>query len=171
MTTKRQDLVERAAKSYKENGRVDVIKLASALGIEVFEVEAPDSFNATIEKENGGYSISVNTNHPVTRQRFSVAHEIAHFAVHKKELDKAGSLNRDANCTRTLGNMADDIAAEILIPKVPVDEFIRRKDIDITKPLDEGIVFEVARKFRVSLPVAAIRLRTLKYYVPFYTFA
>src|SRR5664279_4874472 len=91
------DLVE----AHMKDGVVDVVSLANALGLEVYPVELPDAESGYIEhltNTDDSY-IVVNKNHPSTRQRFTVAHEIGHFFEHKTELLENGRLDRKNGST------------------------------------------------------------------------
>ena len=66
---------------------VDVDGLAVSLGIEVNYSNLDLSTSGMIEKKGENqYVISVNANHPRTRQRFTLAHELGHFLYHKDRM-------------------------------------------------------------------------------------
>ena len=67
---------------------VDVIGLANALGIEVYEEEFDNNaVSGYISKDDNGYFICVNKMHPATRKQFTIAHEIGHFVLHQDLLE------------------------------------------------------------------------------------
>jgi hypothetical protein len=80
---------------------VDVVAIASDLGLNVWAMDLPDSISGKIFADpiNGGartgFSIAVNSSHSTVRQRFTVAHEIAHFILHRQKLE-GGDLVDDA---------------------------------------------------------------------------
>jgi Zn-dependent peptidase ImmA (M78 family) len=87
-----------------EKGGVDVVKMAHSYDINVYAADVDPSFNAEIQynKDEDSYNIFVNSRHPLPRQRFSIAHEIAHFLLHQDLIQERGSLNRkntDAHTT------------------------------------------------------------------------
>ncbi len=72
---------------------VMAVPIANALGLEVFRVSdwPTDEVSGQILKDNqnggpSGFAIFVNGNHPVERRRFTIAHEIAHFILHRDEI-------------------------------------------------------------------------------------
>ena len=79
---------------------VDVVAIANDLGINVWTMDLPESVSGKIFRDpvNGGrsgFSIAVNGIHSTVGQRFTVAHEIAHFILHRQKLE-SGDLIDDA---------------------------------------------------------------------------
>ncbi len=62
---------------------VDVESLAQSLGIGVDEAFLEDNISGMLECHNGAYTITVNHSHSDTRKRFTVAHEIGHYMLHR----------------------------------------------------------------------------------------
>lgn len=145
---------------YMRHAPVDVEKLAHALGMVVRRELRHDDQSGRIECEaNGGPCIiTVNATHPESRQRFTIAHEIAHFILHR---DAIGDGIVDDGMYRSgkpekLERQANQYAAEILMPwKLVIDKYRAGK----TTPA------ELAREFKVSAAVAEIRLRELRSYL------
>jgi predicted transcriptional regulator len=135
---------------------VDVVRMAEAFGLKVWIKEMPENVAGMIKKDNkhggpAGYSIVVNKAQPRVRQRFTVAHEIAHFLLHR---DRIGDgLEDDALLRSGLSTMeevqANKLAAKILMPF----HLLRRE-------MNAGIrtVPELARRFEVSQQAMSIRL-------------
>lgn len=118
-----------------------------------------------IHGESRAYEIHINGLNALVRQRFSIAHEIAHFVLHKKKLDEFGSIDRNGehSLSREEESAADDLAAAILMP-----EQLVKKEIPITQPLDEIMLDHLASKFKVSKMVVILRLKALEYMVPYF---
>lgn len=99
-----------------------------------------------------GFSIAVNGNDHPLRQRFTVAHEIGHFILHRSVLE-SGDLVDDAMYRSRLSSKeetaANRLAADILMPQ----QLIRSL-------LDAGVrdVESLAKRLQVSLPAMKIRL-------------
>jgi Zn-dependent peptidase ImmA (M78 family) len=169
-------ILDRAVALRQAEGHIDVIKLAKTYGIEVYpeNKEVGDDFNACIvhDKELNKYKILVNQNQPLERQRFSIAHELAHYILHPDKLAEVGRLNRGPgdNINKEEEEKADSLAAEILMPVIYVDEYTSSQRIDKNTPITKSAVLNMAEYFKVSRTVVAIRLRNLKYFVPFYSF-
>lgn len=68
--------------------------LALELGLRVIEEDGrPDEFAGQLEHEPiygtpSGWVIKVNENHPETRKRFTVAHELGHYFLHKENFGR-----------------------------------------------------------------------------------
>jgi Zn-dependent peptidase ImmA (M78 family) len=102
---------------------VDVFSLARYLGVVVQEEIMDDDISGYLELRAGRWVAGVNSLHHLNRRRFSLAHELAHFLLHRAQ----SQAFRDEVFTRRLGSRnkmeieADNLAAEILMP----DEFFR----------------------------------------------
>src|SRR5664279_2674779 len=78
---------------YQTTAPVDVVAIASHLGLNVWETKSlPESISGKIFKDpmNGGssgFSILVNASHSLPRKRFTIAHEIGHFILHRNRLE------------------------------------------------------------------------------------
>ena len=158
-----------AQKVYDKYGFVDVIHLASELGVDILVQEKPSDFNAAItyDTNTGKYSILVNLLHPTTRQRFSIAHELSHYVLHKDKLDSELEIHRgikhDGN--RDVEREADKLAGELLMPEERLHQYLNSKNVDKSESLTSALIKETADYFRVSPMAAAIRLRELGYAV------
>jgi hypothetical protein len=87
---------------------VDLGHLWRHLGLDVVAWNAPPEFTAALCAP--ARTIAVNPNAPVTRVRFSIAHELGHFAFRRSGLSffgREGASERAANA----------FAAELLMPK------------------------------------------------------
>src|SRR5690606_24871421 len=66
---------------------VRVGALAKALGLKVVVAALPLKISGLIEPDaDGGYVIKVNRFEPKERQRFTIAHEIAHYLLHRDKI-------------------------------------------------------------------------------------
>src|SRR5437016_12707949 len=79
-------------KEHQQQLPADIIAIADALRIRVYnEKNWPNDLSGKILKDNhrggeSGYAIYINACHRETRQRFTLAHEIAHFILHKENI-------------------------------------------------------------------------------------
>ena len=124
----------------------------------------PDDISGMIEPTGTGtHKITVNQEHPFTRQRFTIAHELGHFLLHERLIgsgidddrayrsSSAGRYyNTDIGPKEETG--ANKIAATILMPIELVNA--RRA---------EGIVGvgQLAEEFGVSKHAMSIRLKVI----------
>ncbi len=136
---------------------IDVYAIAREFQIEVYTEKGwPNDLSGRIERDTrfggqSGYAIYINGDHAETRQRFTLAHEIAHFILHKDNI--GDGIADDALYRSGLPSaqeaMANKLAADILMPWNLVNQKI-----------SEGIdtVEKLAQVFNVSTSAMAIRL-------------
>ncbi len=109
--------------------------------------------------------IGVNASHPAVRQRFTIAHELGHALLERRDgmhIDSAFRL-RDAASSQAVDPeeiAANAFAAELLMPEGEVREAVSA-GIDMLD--DEGVrqIRELARKFGVSQQAIMYRLVNL----------
>lgn len=115
---------DRVISAHQKEAPVQTIDIAKALGIRVYKVgNWPENLSAMIRKDaerggSSGYAIYVNDKHPRVRRRFSIAHEIAHFALHRSLI--GDGITDDAlyrsNMSNAVEAQANRMAADILMP-------------------------------------------------------
>jgi Zn-dependent peptidase ImmA (M78 family) len=154
-----------------EKGGVDVVKMAHSYDINVYAADVDPSFNAEIQynKDEDSYNIFVNSRHPLPRQRFSIAHEIAHFLLHQDLIQERGSLNRENGSYAQKSKIereADKLAGKILMPTPLVKNYLKQAGITPREDMRKDVLLRIATYFRVSPYVAVLRLREMKHYVP-----
>lgn len=110
---------------YQRISPVDVKGIANDLGLNVWEMDLPGNVSGKIFRDplNGGssgYSIGVNRSEGYKRKRFTLAHELAHFILHRDligdELMDDGMYRSD-NVSSPLESQANNLAADILMPR------------------------------------------------------
>jgi Zn-dependent peptidase ImmA (M78 family) len=147
--------------SFQDQAPVNIIGIASGLGIKVWEDRLGDEISGKLfrDAKNGGasgYSIVVNAPEPLTRKRFTVAHEVAHFLLHRNQLDSDG-VTDDTYYRSSLSNAmeaeANRLAADILMPTVLIDHLMA-KGIKSVDGLASALKVSVpAMKIRIGIPV------------------
>ena len=147
---------------------VPVQKIAKALGARVRRSALDEDLSGMIYLKGSTPIIGVNSRHHPNRQRFTIAHEIAHLALHRNSIinqvhidRKFPVLMRDTNSATGTEHMeieANRFAAELLMPTSLLSEMLKKKgfDIDDEKPLER-----LARKFRVSKQALEFRIRNV----------
>lgn len=145
--------------NYTRDVPVKLGALARDLGIEVFKSSLKPAISGLIEPSDAspsGFRIRLNRHEMVERQRFTLAHEIAHFLLHRSEIGGGvidDTLFRSALSTRKEVE-ANKLASKIIMPDHLVAEE-RRKLAHL--PLDEQVA-TLAKLFRVSEPAMRIKL-------------
>lgn len=160
--------IELAENLKKTENRIDIIKIANELGIKVFlteEISVP-SFIA-YDAESDCYEIYVNSKEPSTRKRFSIAHEIAHFILHKDKINTFGIVGRQnsKSLSKAEEQAADTLGAKILIPEKCAIEYLKYNGVGIEDIIGYNTILDFSKEFEVSLIAGAMRLRELGYYV------
>lgn len=142
---------------------VRVGELARLLGIDVVKSPLSPKISGLIEpssESKSGFKIRVNKYESNERQRFTVAHEISHFLLHRHEIMSGviDNIMYRSQLTSRKEAEANKLAAEIIMP----EEIIKRELNKIDKNNNEKINEDFARLFRVSLQAIQIRLEEIK---------
>ena len=91
-------------------------------------------------------------------QRFAIAHELAHFLLHRSEIDRLGEIADNvlyrSGASETIEYEANRLAAQIIMP----EEAISERQQAIGNNIDENIVDQLAKEFGVSKAVMKIRI-------------
>lgn len=144
--------VQHIIDKHQESAPVPVVAIAQELGLKVYTLDTfPDDLSGMIKKENNGsYGIYVNSEHHSNRRRFTIAHEIGHFILHKKYI--GDGIVDDALYRSGLGTImeteANALAAEILMPYHLLSQH--------SSP--DRSINEMADIFKVSIASMGIRL-------------
>jgi hypothetical protein len=136
---------------------VQVIPIASELGLNCYTVsDWDDEISGMIvrdEKRGGksGYAIYVNSKHAEVRRRFTIAHEIAHYVLHRSLI--GDGIEDDALYRSKLSSAieaeANRFAADILMPWSLLNAEIAKGN---------NSVEALAKAFNVSKSSMSIRL-------------
>ncbi|MFK4490389.1 ImmA/IrrE family metallo-endopeptidase [Bradyrhizobium sp. USDA 336] len=133
--------------------------LASALGLRVISAQLPSGISGEIRPDPqtpAGFSIRVNKNDPARRQRFTVAHEIGHYLLHRDEI--GDGITDDVLYRSSLSDsreaQANRLAADLLMP----DRLLAFWKDRAAKLGEEDVVSFLADKFNVSAAAMKIRL-------------
>ena len=158
MSATRPDAI--ALEYMRKSPPTDLMGLAADLGIQiVYDTESGD-YAGSIEMLQSGlqpsFRISINAFDPPTRQRFTLAHEIAHFIKHRKQLEAGGI--RDNRMYRSLLPEpleweANRYAAQLLMPLSAMKKLWRE---GVKEPS------EMAVRLGVSEQAASIRLQQIR---------
>ncbi len=165
-----QQLIQ-TANTIRENGKVDVVKLARKLNLSVRPINTISELgtSAYIQKEDGTFAIYVNGNQSKQRQRFSIAHEIAHYFLHKDQLEAKGILHRSAvqQLSSTDEQQADILAAKILMPEEDITQQLSNLGITPDVRIKQSVIEKLCKRYDVSFYAMIVKLRELGYNVPF----
>lgn len=141
--------------AYSKSAPVDLEAMAGALGLKVaYDFRLPTDVSGKIERAGDEYRITINALHAPRRRRFTLAHEIAHFVLHRDLIGDGVVDNAMYRSTlrSDLERQANRFAAELLMPAALVRTEWRN-----------GVrsYAEMAAHFSVSDEAAQIRMRDL----------
>ncbi|MEP0149976.1 ImmA/IrrE family metallo-endopeptidase [Roseibium sp.] len=146
------EIVERHQRNYP----VDVRAMADDLGLYVEEQYLPDTISGMIKRNFWNeFTVVVNDRHSETRKRFTIAHEIAHYVLHRDMIGDGvtdDAMYRSAELSDAVERQANRYAASVLMPHW----LVRRAWMAGTQDAKA-----LGRAFRVSPAVAEIRIDEL----------
>jgi Zn-dependent peptidase ImmA (M78 family) len=155
------------ARLLHENGisdpPVDLDRIARNLGVHVEYVRLADSLSGFLSTKGDERIIGVNARHHKTRQRFTMAHELAHVLLGhdtgEVHVDKGIVLFRDADSTGTNAEIeieANRYAAELLVPRAMLKEDLSR--LDAFDAITDDDLEHLANRYAISLVALLNRL-------------
>lgn len=138
---------------------VKVGGLAHALGLKVMTAPLPPTISGLIQPSAAapaGFEIKVNKYETPERQRFTIAHEIAHYLLHRDSIGHGvvDSIMYRSNLTSRKETEANKLAATLVMPAPLVTKELSRAG-GAAQP---GVTEELAALFRVSAPAMKVRL-------------
>ena len=142
---------------YMVKAPTDVAGAADALGLKVFALELPKGISGILKHDRSygtpsEYVIFVDSKEPAVRQRFTAAHEIGHFLLHRDSIYgkiEDNYLLRAHGMSNRQELEANEFAADLLMPWELINQ-----------AMDSGIttVDDLASHFKVSRLAMGIRL-------------
>ena len=144
---------------------VPVKQVAAQLGIKIELADLGEDCSAVLVRNGDRAVIGVNEDHHPNRQRFSIAHEIAHFVLHEGDtyIDKGYRVHfRDLESgsgTKLEEMEANAFAAALLMPAKRVRDAFKQQPFELTG--DDSLEL-LAKKFRVSTEAMTYRLMNLR---------
>jgi Zn-dependent peptidase ImmA (M78 family) len=147
---------------------VPVERIAKQLGVVVQYAPFDEELSGMAFLKEGVAIIGINSNHHPNRQRYTLAHELAHIHLHRPHLEagvhvdqsSVNSLRRDlvsAEGTDPLEREANAFAAELLMPKKLLAGALDDRMLD----LDDDRLLALAKRFKVSLMALQYRLQRI----------
>jgi Zn-dependent peptidase ImmA (M78 family) len=165
----RQAAAERAGALLESIGAktlpVPVDSIARQCKVAVQYIPLDDEISGMSFIKNGAAVIVANAVHDPNRQRFTLAHELAHHILHETYLTKNVHVDtailqrngRSSEGTDVKEVEANTFAAELLMPRTLLKRFGR---VDAN---DDAKIAEIARQFKVSPTAMAIRLENIQF--------
>lgn len=144
---------------YQGTPPIDLDAIARDLGLTIFRINLGDEISGQIIRDprkggKSGFAIYVNSSHHPNRQRFTLAHEISHFILHRDLIENGvidDTMYRSQELNSYYESQANRMAADILMPIRLVKTFMPRYPR----------VEDLARVFGVSKGAMEIRLKSI----------
>lgn len=134
--------------------------IAERLGVKVLLSTLPRGTSGQIGQENGDFVIRINRHEAKHRQRFTLAHELAHFLLHRDKIVAEGGwsenvLLRAPNQPIQIEYEANRLASDLVIPS----HLLAEATADYTGPMTSEVIEDLARRFGVSTAAMEIKLQ------------
>ena len=139
---------------------VRMSRLASDLGVRVHSATLPSGISGELrpcDESPSGFKIRVNRHENKKRQRFTVAHELGHFLLHKDLV--ADGIVDNVLYRSTLSNkieaQANRVAADLLMPRLTISNWLLANFDD--EPEENDLDY-ISQEWKVSKVAVKIRL-------------
>jgi Zn-dependent peptidase ImmA (M78 family) len=134
--------------------------IAERLGVKVLLSTLPRGTSGRIGQEGGDFVIRINRHEAKHRQRFTLAHELAHYLLHRERIEADGEwsenvLLRAPNQPIQIEYEANRLASDLVIPS----HLLAQATADYTGPMTSEVIEDLARRFGVSTAAMEIKLQ------------
>ena len=152
---KEREIVER----HRSSRPVRIASLAQDLGLEIVLAALSPNISGMIEPSDtasSGFKIKINKYEKEERQRFTAAHEVAHYLIHRDYIKNGivdSALYR-SNLSSFKEAQANKLAADIIMPAHSVREALRQLGGAKTDQNASALAIE----FKVSVAAMKVRL-------------
>jgi len=166
---------QQAARLLEENdvrrAPVPVDAIARAAGLDVRYAPTTDDVSGALIRDGKAAVIAVNSAQHENRQRFTIAHEIGHFILHKRterhfdedfRIDYRNSVSSEA--TERSEIEANGFAAALLMPENFLRRDLLRVELDESDP--DPAIQTLAVRYKVSRRAMELRLLNLGFISP-----
>lgn len=142
--------------SYHKQLPVKIGGIANSFGISVKSSTLNAGISGEIKRDGNGYVIRVNRHDVKARQRFTLAHEIAHFLLHKELIGDGivDDILYRSSLSDKIEAQANRLAADILMPM----PYINKKMEELKRYREEERIEKIAFLLEVSITALKYRL-------------
>ena len=169
----RHNLEERAEKTLRDTEGyrvpVPIHLVAERLNLTLEAAALGDKVSGMLVVDGDQGAIGYNSAHARVRQRFTIAHELAHYLLHARRsgkaqlfIDKQVTYRRDDQSSAGVNREeieANQLGAALLMPRGLVQQEIRARDLDLD---DSEAIDLLAKRFQVSTAAMSNRLQNLR---------
>ena len=132
--------------------------IARDLGLNVRVSALERGQSGLIEYGDGAYTIKINRHETRERQRFTLAHEIAHFLLHRDIIATAGKIADNvlyrSGQPEQIEYEANRLAAELIMP----NDLLFSDLSEMGVPVTDEVIERLAQEWQVSKAAMEIRL-------------
>lgn len=133
--------------------------IAKRLGVKVLLSTLPRGTSGQIGQENGDFVIRINRHEAKHRQRFTLAHELAHFLLHRDLVVAEGGWSENvllrSGQPASIEYEANRLASDLVIPSAQLAE----ATAEYSGPMTSEVIEDLARRFGVSTAAMEIKLQ------------
>jgi|TARA_R110002049_G_scaffold149648_3_gene312701 Zn-dependent peptidase ImmA (M78 family) len=135
---------------------IDVAACAEAAGLTIYSLDLPNGVSGMITRADDGVSFEcyVDSSEPSVRQRFTAAHELGHFVLHRDMIGDGiqdNYLLRAEGLTNTQEAQANRFAADLLMPRNLISQAIDGGTTSVGALAELFRVSEIAMSIRLGL--------------------
>ncbi|CAK1941526.1 HTH-type transcriptional regulator / antitoxin HigA [Vibrio crassostreae] len=127
MSTKTpEDVIAIAKRNEITTNPLDLSSLCHVLGIGIQFVPLENNISGRLHHDGNRWIINVNSLHHQRRQRFTIAHELGHYFLHRNSQEKYEDATFHRGKQYSLKELeADNFAGALLMPKAEFKDFVR----------------------------------------------
>ena len=148
---------------HQDDYPVEVVPIAEDLGLKVYKIGGwdPDDVAGQILKSAfdggpSGYAIYVNEKHDLERRRFTIAHEIAHFILHRDQI--GDGIEESGLYQSRLNSQEEQQATHLAIHDILIPENLLRRAMSVAGVGREVTIPRLAEMFSVTNSLMSIKL-------------
>lgn len=134
-------------------------EVAKRLGVKVLLSTLPRGTSGQIGQEDGEFIIRINRHEAKHRQRFTLAHELAHYLLHRDRIVAEGGWSENvllrSGQPASIEYEANRLASDLVIPSAQLSA----ATAEYAGPLTSEMIEDLARKFVVSAAAMEIKLQ------------
>jgi Zn-dependent peptidase ImmA (M78 family) len=145
---------------------IKIEEIVRLRGLKVMPYPLGDDVSGLLAIENGQGTIGYNQNEPKVRRRFTIAHELGHYELHKDKSDLfvdkqfiyRSQQSRNTPVNQIMEQEANTFASAILMPTEFVRSEVEKIEIDLGS---EEAIRQLAGIFEVSTIAMSLRISGL----------
>ena len=145
---------------FTQSAPVDVLGVAKRFGVHVYSAKLADKISGVLVRDpsygsESGFVIFVDQDEPAYRQRFTAAHELGHFVLHKDSIGdrvEDNYLLRSEGMTNKQEREANRFAAALLMPLDVIESEMASGNTTVSGLANAFNVSPTAMSIRLGLP-------------------